>query len=328
MITTKVHAAYYSPTTLKVEESSSLENFTCEGKGDSILWLDVSNYQKLEELSPLQKSFGLHELALEDCFHARQRPKIDDYSKYLFIVARMVSEKEGTFSEGLQLGIFMGKDFVITVHSQDLHKLEDILEDLKKRKPEQVASFSSFLLYTILDNVVDDFEDTVRKEEEMEAVVGAEVLKERPPEKVLNSIYTTRSNLILTRRLLRPQADVVDRLARGNFPIIDKEARLFMRDIYDHTLRTLDRIDSLLDMNMGSLSIHLSAMSNRMNNVMKLLTVISTIGVPLTVLVGWYGMNFQEMPELHWTNGYLIVIFLAAIIVTGTVLLFRKKGLL
>jgi len=323
---TKVQAVMYSPTILKVETLSSLESVERTRRGDSVLWLDVSEYHELEELYPLQKSFGLHPLALEDCYHVRQRPKIEDFTDSLFLVTRTVSEGDGKYVEGSQLGIFMGKDFVITIHKEYMPQLNVAIEDIKKRRTQLSGGVSSFVLYVILDAVVDDLEDAVRKAEEVECAVGAEVLKESPPESVLSTIYTCRSNLLLLQRLLRPQSDVVGRLVRGDFQLVDKSAELFIRDVYDHTLRTLDRIDGLLDINMGSLNIYLSSLSTRMNNVMRLLTVISTIGVPLTILVGWYGMNFRDMPEIYWAYGYVIVILVAAALIIGTVLLFRRKG--
>ncbi|HEY4674795.1 MAG TPA: magnesium/cobalt transporter CorA [Candidatus Bathyarchaeia archaeon] len=321
----KVQAVWYSPTTLKQETFSSLEDRSWTRKDDSVLWLDVWGYRTMEELYPLQKSFGLHPLALEDCLHVRQRPKIDDYTDNLFLVTRTVSEKDGKSVEGEQLGIFMGRDFIITLHSEPMTQLKAVLGDLQKGKPQLAGGSPSFLLYVILDSVVDDLEGAVGRAEEKESAVGADVLKEPPPDNVLNSIYTCRSTLLLIRRLLRPQSDVVCRLVRGDFQLVDKKAEPFIRDVYDHTLRTLDRLDGLLDINMGSLNIYLSSVSNRMNNVMKLLTVISTIGVPLTVLVGWYGMNFENMPEIYWTYGYAIVALVATALVIGTVLLFKKK---
>ena len=269
---------------------------------------------------------GLHPLALDDCFYLRQRPKAEDYTDNVFLISRMVSEEEDKYSEALQLGIFLGKNFIVTVHSKSMRQISDVLRDIERRKPQLVEGSPSFLLHAILDTVVDNLEDAVRKVEEMESHVGDEVLKEPPSKDVLQLIYSNRSNLLFVRRLLRPQSDVVCQLIRGDFQLVDKGAELLIRDVYDHTLRTLDRIDSLLDINMDALSIHSSSVGNRMNETMRILTIISTIGVPLTILVGWYGMNFREMPEMYLTYGYFIVIIVAIMIVTGTVLLFKRKG--
>ena len=321
----KVQVIQYCPTGVGIETFPSLENVKTRSD-KSQLWLDVSEYDKAEELTPLVKAFGLHPLALDDCFNIRQRPKIDEYAENLFVIVRTVSNKDPIYSDGFQLGIFLGKKFVITVHSRPMPQLDQVLEDMKKGEPQLVAMPSSFLMYAILDNIVDNLEESVSKAEDMETEVGAEVLRDPPPENVLGLIYTSRRNLLLVRRLLRPQSDGVERLMSEDCRLVDQECRVFLRDVYDHTRRTLDRIDGLLDMNIGSLNIYLSSVSNKMNDVMRLLTVISTIGMLLTILVGWYGMNFHEMPEIYWTYGYTTVILIAATLTVGAILLFKRKG--
>ncbi len=318
-------AVQYSPTILKTEKLTSLEETKLTPSDESVLWLDVSDFDKLEDLFPLEKRFSLHRLALEDCVHVRQRPKVDEYDDFLFFISRAVVEANGKYGEGPQLGIFFGKNFVITIHKEKMERLNKILDDIKEGKPQLLQSTASFLLYTLMDTIVDDLEEAVKKVEEMEGLVGGEVLGEKKSKNLLKLIYSNRSNLLLVRRLLRPQSDVICRIARDEFQIINKGAELFIRDVYDHTLRTLDRIDSLLDINLGSLNIYGSAVSERMNETIRILTVISTIGVPLTVLVGWYGMNFREMPEIYSPYGYLLVGLMALFIVIGTILLFKRK---
>jgi len=227
--------------------------------------------------------------------------------------------------EGRQLGIFFGRNLIVTIHNEKMQIIDEIFEDIKKGKPELVESPATLLLCTLLDAVVDDLEAAVRRVEETESLIGGEVLKETKSRSLLELIYSNRSNLLLVRRLLRPQSDVVCQIAQGDFQIINKDSELFIRDIYDHTLRTLDRIDGLLDINLGSLSIYSSSVSERMNETIRVLTVISTIGVPLTILVGWYGMNFREMPEIYSPYGYLLVVLVALFIIAGSIMLFRRK---
>ena len=325
MITTKILSIKLHPTTLETDTSSSFEKLQWTRNGNTILWLDVSEYEKIDDLQVLAKNFSLHPLALDDCVHARQRPKIDGFNENLFLICRTVSQREKQYTEGHQIGIFKGKNYLITIHKEHTPQLDRVREEIM-RNPELVERSSSFILYRILDAIVDDFENAVRTVEEMECVLGSDVLKNPPPANVLDSIYTNRSNLLLIGRFLRPQSHVVHHLAKGDYQLVNSQATPYFRDIYDHTLRTIERIDSLIDMNMGSLSIYSSSVSNRMNDVMRLLTVISTIGVPLTILVGWYGMNFHDMPEIYWAYGYVAVILIAVGLITGTVLLFKRKG--
>ena len=321
----KITATSYSSTTLSTDIFSSFDNVQWLHSKDSILWIDVSDYAGIEELSALEKNLRLHPLALEDCINIRQRPKVEEYGENLFLVSRMVLEKDGLYSEGPQLGIFIGNNFVVTIHREILAQLDNILKDLKKGKLPIVSSSPSFLLYALLDTVVDNLEDAVREVDEAETILGRDVLKEPPGENVLKLIQMNRTNLLLLRRLMRSQSDVLCRLAGKKYQLVDREIEAFIRDTYDHTLRTLDRIDNLLEINMGSLNIYSSSFSNRMNETMRFLAVISTIGVPLTVLVGWYGMNFNAMPEVYWTYGYFMVILLAVTMITATFLFFRRK---
>jgi magnesium transporter len=320
----KILSIKLHPTNFEIDTLSSFDNLQWANKGNTILWLDVSEYSEIADLRVLEKNFGLHPLALDDCVHVRQRPKIDDYKENLFLICRTLSQREKQYTEGHQIGIFKGKNYLITIHKESIPQLNRVIEEIT-RKPELVERSSSFLLYRILDGVVDDFEDAVRTVEEMECVVGTEVLKDPPPANVLDLIYTNRSNLLLLGRFLKPQSHVLHHLAKGDYQLVNIQAEPFFRDTYDHTLRTIERIDSLIDMNMGSLNIYSSSTSTRMNQVIKLLTVISTIGVPLTVLVGWFGMNI-EMVGTEWPLGFEIVLLMLIGLISVTILIFRRRG--
>jgi magnesium transporter len=320
----KILSLKLHPTNFEKDTLSSFESLQWAPNGNTILWLDVSEYEGMGDLQILGKKFGLHPLALDDCIHARQRPKIDDFKENLFLIARTISHEGKQYTEGHQLGIFKGKDYLITLHKEHIPQLNTVLEEIITA-PELVERSSSFILYRILDAVVDDFEDAVRTIEEMECVMGSDVLKNPPPANVLDSIYTNRSNLLLVSRLLRSQSHVVHHLAKGEYQLINIKAADYFRDVYDHTVRTIEKIDGLMDMNMGSLSIYSTSVSSRMNDIIRFLTVISTICFLLTVLIGWYGMNFSAMPAIDWIYGYAVVAFLAIAIVAGAILLFKRK---
>jgi len=311
---------------MSTETFASFDGVEWSHTKNEVLWIDVSDCYSIEELSPLQNNLHLHPLALDDCINIRQRPKIDEYEENLFLISRMVQEKDGVYTEGPQLGMFLGNNFLVTIHKESPYFLNNILKDLQKGKQPLVNGSSSFLLYAILDAVVDSLEDAVRDVEETETILGRDVLKEPPSPNVLKLIQMNRNHMLIVRRLLRPQSDVICRITKQNYGFIDMETEVFTRDVYDHTLRTLERIDHLLDINMGSLNIYSTSFSNRINETMRFLAVISTIGVPLTVLVGWYGMNFSAMPEIDWAHGYLMVIMLAAALISATLLFFRRKG--
>ncbi len=303
----KVQVVQYSPVGVEIDTLRSLEDL--KPRGDtSQLWLDISEYGKEEELTPLAKAFNLHPLALEDCYNVRQRPKIDEFTDNLFIVARTIFNKDPAYSEGYQLGIFLGKNFLITVHVRPMPQLDLVLSDIRKGEPTIVTGSPSFLLHAILNNVVDNFEESVCKSEDMETDLGAEVLKDPPPKNILNSIYTCRRNLLLVRRFLRPQSDGLERLmarSRADDHLVDRGSLVFLRDVVDHTKRTLDRIDSLLDMNVGTLNIYLSSVSNKMNDAMRLMAAITAIVAIPSVIGSLLGMNLigNPWPWELWTIG-------------------------
>jgi magnesium transporter len=321
----KILALRLHPTSLEKDTPASFEGFQWAPNGNTILWLDVSEFETITDLQILGEKFGLHRLALDDCVNVRQRPKLDDFKNYLFLISRTIFHQEKQFTEGQQIGIFKGKDYLITVHKESIPQVDAVLEEIM-RKPELVERSSSFVLYRILDAVVDDFEDAVKTVEEMECIVGSDVLKNPPPKNVLDIIYTDRSNLLLISRYLRSQSHVLHHFAKGDYSLINSKVENYFRDIYDHTVRTIERVDNLMDLNMGSLSICSTMVGNKMNEIIRLLTVISTIGVLLTVLVGWYSMNFLVMPKLDWFYGYGVVGLGAVAIITTAFILFKRKG--
>jgi magnesium transporter len=261
----KIVATQYSQTSHETKTTSSFENIKSDVPKGTFQWLDVSEYEKLDDLNPLLSLFKLHQLPLEDCFHIRQRTKIEDYGKYLFLISRTARQEQGRFTEGHQIGIFLDENFIITVHKEHMPQIERISQELSKIETQPKIYSSPYLLYLILDSIVDGFEEAVGELEETESRIGCDVLKEKPPGTVLEQIYSNRSSLLLINRLLRNQNHVAQSLTRKEFHIIKKEAVPFFSDIYDHTLRTLERIESLLEMNMGSLNIYTSSVSYRMN---------------------------------------------------------------
>jgi magnesium transporter len=325
VIAVKIRTVQYSLSTLDVKTLSSLENVQWKSRDDTNLWLDLSEYENIEDIRPLEKEFNLHPLALEDCVHVRQRPKIDEFNENLFFICRMIRADNGRYVEGHQLGIFLGKNFVITVHKEGIPEIDDIFKQIAGGKTSIVQRSASFLLYAILDVVVDTLEEAVKEIEQSECTVGIDVLKDPPPQEVLDLIYINRGNLLLTSRLLRSQSHVVNRITKGDLQLINGDTAPFFRDIHDHTSRAEERINNLIDVNMGSLNIYSSSISNGMNQVIKLLTVISTIIMPLTVVVGWFGMNI-EMPGTEWPIGYATVLLLIIGFISVAVLIFRRKG--
>jgi magnesium transporter len=233
-----------------------------------------------------------------------------------------LDSKVGRFEEEyLQLGIFLGKGFGITVHKTPI-SLKKIRENLKSRRPATDLGVS-FLLYTILDIIVDGFEEEVRKMEEQVRMVEDEVL-ERPRHHTLTKIFNNRRSLLLLRKMIRPQRDAISLLVEERHPMIHPGVGLYLRDVLDHTKRTLDTIDTQLDITNASIDIYLSSMSNKMNDIIKMLTMINTVFMPLTLVVGLYAITFPTSYS-KWEIGPLFIISVMALMLFIILIVFRKR---
>lgn len=319
----QIHAIRYSHTVFKENELSSITEINSLLSDETVLWVDVTDPDGREALEPLEKMLDLHPLALDDCMNIRQRPKVEDYKSHLFIVARGIDLdlEVGRFVEGLQLGILLGKGFVITVHKTPI-PLERIRENLKSRKPPPDIGVS-FLLYILLDTMVDSFETEEGSMEEHVRRVEDEVLG-RSKKETLTEIFNNRRNLLLLRKMMRPQRDAIRLLLEEGHPIIHPTMSLYLRDVFDHAERTLDAIDTQLGITSGSLDIYLSLVSNRMNDIIKVLTMINTIFMPLTLIVGLYTITFPAAYP-KWEYGPILMIFIMTLMVSLIIFIFKKR---
>ncbi len=272
----------------------------------------------------LEVEFGLHPLALEDALHRGQTPKVDDYGNVLFIVARVIEQGPEEI-ETSQLSLFLSPNFVITIHRRPLPQLDVVKEKIHKRAPRTISGGTDYLTYRLLDAIVDSYfpfldhiEDTI---EELE-----EEVMEDPTRDTLDRIHAIKGDLITLRRAMRPQRDAIGTLQRGEYAQFSPDTRTFLRDVNDHMLRVLDLLDSYRELTSALLEVYLSNISNSTNEVMKVLTIMATIVLPLTLIAGIYGMNFQNMPELASPYGYFGVLALMGLVALGMVVYFRRKG--
>lgn len=293
-----------------------------------VIWLDVSGLGNVEAIERIGQRFGLHRLALEDAVNLGQRTKLDEYGDHLYLATHMLRTDEHLCDE--QISIFLGKGFVVTIQEFAGDCFDPIRERIRVGRGRIRALGPDYLAYALLDSIIDnyfpllaDFEKALEEiEEDLFRDVG---------EGALQRIHRVRRDLRLLRRLLWPLEGVMERLMKEKSDLIDDETRLYLRDGHDHAVRIVDQIRTLGDLGAGLMDYHLSMMNNRMNDVMKLLTVVTTIFIPLTFIVGIYGMNFDphespwNMPELEWRYGYPAVMLLMAALAAGMVIYFRRK---
>jgi magnesium transporter len=273
-----------------------------EALGDrgTVGWLDLEA-PSTEEICALEGLFGIHPLAIEDAQNADTRPKIEEYDNFLFVVTRGINQNPGESALDLiPLSIFLNRHFIVTVHFRPMRSVGTAIERLRKH-PELLKSGPDRLLHHLLDHVIDAYFPIMDALEDRIEELEDEVFQE-PRAGLLERIFATRKELVALRRSLAPLREVVASLMSG-LPYVDDDLRPFFRDAYDHVLRLLDELETNRDILGGLLESYLSQASNRMNAIMKRLTALAMIGLPFTVVSGYFGMNFEVMPWLKHSWG-------------------------
>jgi magnesium transporter len=325
----RVVVTSYSEADIDVRETNDAA--ACAGLTDDgrIHWIHVIGLGDVALVEQLGKAFNLHPLALEDVLRLGQRPKAEEFDDTLFcIVQHLTYRKEGF--EKVQISLFLGKNFVLTLQPKGDDRLVTVRDRLVKGRTRLRQKGAGYLSYAILDLIVDAaFPALEALGDHLDAI--EEGILEKPDQQDIENLQCVRRELLVLRQVLWPQREVVGRLAREEHELMPDDVRIYFRDSYDHAVQALEVSENFREMASGLLDIYLTSLSYRLNDVMKVLTIISTVFMPLTFLVGVYGMNFDRgqplnMPELGWRYGYLGVwgVMIAAIV---TMLwLFRRKG--
>jgi magnesium transporter len=296
-------------------------------QADGLLWVSLEAPSEEEALSILNTLFHFHPLAIEDCLNTGyQTPKVDDFGSYIFIILHAINSQAGVnVLETHELNMFLGGNYLVTlVQEQNLEPLNNTWNRLD-RDERLLENGSDFLSYGIMDEVVDDYMPLLdRLDDELDMLEDS--VLEKPTPRQLERLLEIKHSLIYLRRVLSPQREVINRLSRDEFHMIDSQSRIYYRDVYDHLVRYQDLIETLRDIVGGALDIYLNSTSLRMNEIMKALTVVSTIFLPLSFVAGVYGMNFDFMPELHSRLGYPLVWVIFIAIAGGMLLFFKRRG--
>ena len=262
---------------------------------------------------------------LEDIANTGQRPKIDDFDEYIFVVLRMLSfdvKENETKTE--QVSIIFGRGFVISFQEMEGDVFDTIRDRLRNNKGRIRKMDSDYLAYALIDAVVDNYFIILEKlGETIEEI--EDKLVTNPSTETLRTIHDLKREMIFLRKSVWPLREVISRMERSESALINKSTCVYLRDVYDHTIQVMDSVETFRDMLSGMLDIYLSSVSNRMNEVMKVLTVIATIFIPLTFLAGIYGMNFRHMPELELTWSYPAILILMFTVAILMVIYFRRK---
>jgi len=291
----------------------------------TVIWINIDGLQEVGIIEKIGVHFGIHPLVLEDILHTGQRPKAEDLGDYLFIVLRMLyhDEREDAMV-GEQVSLLLGPNYVISFQEREGDIFNPIRKRIRNSKGHIRKGGADYLAYALLDAIVDNYFVILEKlGEKIESLEEELVTNPRP--EILQAIHTLKRDLIFLRKSVWPLREVINGLERGESPLITEPTGIYLRDVYDHTIQVIDTIETYRDMVSGMLDIYLSSLSNRMNEVMKVLTIIATIFIPLTFIAGIYGMNFKYMPELEWHWGYFLVLLVMIIIIAFMVFHFKRK---
>lgn len=292
----------------------------------STIWIDLVSPSAEEYDLVLKQAYRFHPLAIEDTINDIHIPKLDNYGSYLYLVFHSVDMGDERMDiHTKELDVFLGRNYLVTIRTESMSAI-DALWNEKHHQEYGLAQGPVYLLYELLDRQIDRYIPLIERFEERLEELGDDIFRQNGyhDEGALNDILTAKSSSLRLHRILRPQRDLVQMLVSKDYAVIPSEAILYFQDVYDHLVRLTDLSDSMCELASSTMDTYLALANNRMNQVMKVLTIASTIFMPLSFLAGVYGMNFDRMPELHiwWTYPMIWIIFIA--IAVGMLTLFRR----
>jgi magnesium transporter len=290
---------------------------------DAFVWLDIQDPQE-QDIALLRDEFRFHRLAIEDATKHHERPKIESHEGYYFLVFYALHyDSERNRLHGHAMSLFVGANYLVSVHKGQIPAIGQTIERWQKNE-ERFENDAGALLYELFDTIVDDYFPVIDQlAERVESI--EEQIFERFREEALQDVFGLKRDLLHVRRIVAPERDVLNILIRREVPIFDRSTILYLQDVYDHIVRITDSIDTYRDLLSSALDAFLSVQSNRLNQVVKVLTIASIVLMSDALIAGIYGMNFEFMPELHWPYGYPFALGLMLAIGVGLVLFFRWR---
>jgi magnesium transporter len=315
----------YGPDSFEERRNVGCEELLVHLDNELVTWINIDGFGDLTVLRTLGQRFNLHPLALEDVLDITQRPKVEQYDDYLFIVAKMIY-LDGNKSIGAeQVSMFLGKTFLITLQEEaEFDVFEPVRARIRSGKGRIRAAAPDYLAYALLDAIIDHYYPVLES-------IGAEIdaiedsLVDNPLSRPVGSLHEHKRTLTQIRRMVWPLRDVTNLLLHEDPGLIRPETKIYLRDCYDHSVQLMDVVESYRDVLSGLTEIHISSIGLRTNEIMRVLTVITVIFIPLTFIAGVYGMNFAHMPELQQPWGYYACLLFMAIVAIGQLLYFKKR---
>jgi len=290
------------------------------------IWVDMMGVPDRGYEQLLREVFHFHPLAIEDALQDTHVPKLDDYASYLYLVFHIVGPGDEPMDiDSQEVDVFLGPNYLVTIHENNRRSI-DRAWDAEHHVEAGLARGPAMMLYELLDSQIDNFIPLIDAFEEQLEKLGDDIFRSSESERdLLNRLLTAKSSALRLQRILAPQRELLGRLSTGEYRVVPSHVRMYYRDIYDHLARLANLADSMRDLSSSTIETHLALVNNRMNEVMKLLTMVSTIFIPLSFLAGVYGMNFEFMPELEIWWFYPLVWGVFISIAVTMIIIFRKR---
>jgi magnesium transporter len=317
----------YNESSYEFKEVEKVEDTFQYKENQNVTWINIYGLHEPEILEKVGNHFGIHQLVLEDIANTTHRPKMELYDNFIFIVLKMIWYNEENENElhAEQISLIYGKNFVICFQERKGDIFQSIRERIKENQTRVRKSGADYLTYRIMDIIVDHYFLVLEKLGDQIENLDEDVIN-NPDKDTIQKIYGLKRQLIFLRKAIWPLRELASNITREENSLFKKTTFPFLRDLYDHTIQVIETLETYRDLVSGLLDMYMTTISNKMNEVMKVLTIIATIFIPLTFLAGIYGMNFEFMPELKWHYSYPILLIGMALIGLGMFIFFRKKG--
>lgn len=316
----------YSSDQFNEKTSTTLDiNFLNQNKS-GVTWVNIEGLQNVALIKELAEYYQLHMLTIEDILNNEQRSKVEEFDHYLFITMKMLlwSTKTKNFSIE-EFSLVIGKDYILTFQDCNTTIFNNIKERIQSIKTQHIRELGrDYLAYRLIDTIVDQYFVVLEKLGEQIEIIEEKIIT-NPTQQNAKTIYRLKRQMLSLRKAIWPMRETLSHLLQINQDSISSFTHVYLRDVYDHTVQAIDTLETFRDMLSGMLDIYLSSLTARMNEIMKVLTMIATVFIPITFLASIYGMNFDYMPELHWHYGYFIVLSGMFIVVICMVIYFRRK---
>jgi magnesium transporter len=323
---TKITTIEYDASQYREEQVTSIEECLLPKDRSTITWINVDGLNDVEILGKLGKCLDLHPLVVEDILNTEQRPKMDDYGEYIFVVLKSLNHVDNEMGELQieQISLVLGPNFVLSFQESEGDEFDPIRVRIRESKGRIRKANADYLLYGLIDLIVDRYFVVLERFGDRTESLEEQLIDD-PATETLQIIHHLKRELVFLRKSVWPLREVISGLTRSESLLIHESTDSYLRDVYDHTIQVIDTVETFRDIMAGMLDIYLSSVSNRMNEVMKVLTIIATIFIPMTFIAGVYGMNFKFMPELNWPWAYPLAWGIMLIIAAFMVAYFRRK---